>query len=195
VVVRVTPGDTGALHIDAMAAIIGRDAERMRLLSLVRGLGLPDCWIAAGFLRNAVWDALHGRSPRQFYDDVDVIWFDPGSVSAERDAKLESDLARQDGVVRWSVKNQARMHRRNGDAPYASAASAMCHWVETTAAVAVQIDEEGALRFSTPLGTDDLFDMVVRAGPRFRDDKHDIFLARVAEKRWFEHWPLLRLVD
>jgi hypothetical protein len=190
-----TSSDRGALHINAMAAIIRRDAERMRLLALVRGLGLPDCWIAAGFLRNAVWDDLHGRAPRQFYDDVDVIWFDADGSGAQFDAKLESDLSRQDGAVRWSVKNQARMHQRNGDAPYGSAASAMCHWVETTAAVAVQIDQEGALRFLTPLGTDDLFDMVVRAGPRFRDEKHDIFVARVAEKRWFEHWQLLRLVD
>lgn len=190
-----TRRDAGALHIRAMEAIIRGDAERLRRLALVRGLGLPDCWIAAGFLRNAVWDDLHGHAPRQFYDDIDVIWFDPGSCCAERDAELESDLSRQDGLVRWSVKNQARMHRRNGDAPYGSAAAAMCHWVETTAAVAVQMDSEGGLRFSTPLGTDDLFDMVIRAGPRFRAEKHDVFVARVGEKRWFEHWPLLRLVD
>ncbi|WRQ77412.1 nucleotidyltransferase family protein [Pseudomonas saxonica] len=30
---------------------------------MVRSLNLPDCWIGAGFLRNAVWDYLHGRSP------------------------------------------------------------------------------------------------------------------------------------
>jgi hypothetical protein len=40
-----------------------RDTERLRLVRLVDSLGLPDCWIAAGFVRNAVWDSLHARTP------------------------------------------------------------------------------------------------------------------------------------
>lgn len=182
-------------HIERMAAIVRRDPERLRCLRLVRDLGLPDCWVAAGFLRNAIWDALHGRAPRQAYDDVDVIWFDRGRAGAEDDAALAAELARRDAGVRWSVKNQARMHVRNGDPPYGSAAEAMCHWVETTAAVAVRIDADDGIVLSTPLGTDDLFDLVVRPGPRFRAGKRAIFDARVAAKRWLEDWPLLRLAD
>jgi len=182
-------------HVERMAAIVRRDPERLRCLRLVRDLGLPDCWIAAGFLRNAVWDDLHGRAPRQAYDDIDVIWFDSERASADQDIALEVELVRRDASRRWSVKNQARMHVRNSDPPYGCAADAMRHWVETTAAVALRIDAADAISFSTPLGTDDLFDMVIRPGKRFRGDKRSIFSARIAEKRWFENWPLLRLAD
>ncbi len=182
-------------HQRQMEAIIRHDPERLRLLRLVRDLDLPDCWVAAGFLRNAIWDFLHGRPARQAYDDIDVIWFDATRASAEQDAALEVELAQRDASIRWSVKNQARMHRRNGDTPYRSAADAMRHWVETTAAVALRIDDSDQISFSTPLGTTDLFGMIMRPGPRFRGEKHPIFLARVAEKRWFENWPLLQLAD
>ena len=37
------------------AAPWGLDALRA-----VAALGLPDCWIAAGVLRNPIWDRLHG---------------------------------------------------------------------------------------------------------------------------------------
>ncbi|WP_404943225.1 nucleotidyltransferase family protein, partial [Pseudomonas sp. DP16D-T1] len=43
-------------------AIISDDPIRRRMLEIVRSLNLPDCWIGAGFVRNAVWDHLHGRS-------------------------------------------------------------------------------------------------------------------------------------
>ena len=55
-------------------AILRADPIRWRLLEVVSQLDLPDCWIAAGFIRNAVWDALHGRNPRPPLGDVDVIW-------------------------------------------------------------------------------------------------------------------------
>lgn len=186
---------TRQTHIDRMDAIIQYDQVRMQRLRLVRELGLPDCWIAAGFLRNAIWDALHGRQPRKAYDDIDVIWFDSHRADLMLDVRLEADLARRDPSARWSVKNQARMHGRNQDAPYASAVDAMCHWVETTAAVAVRIDAADKLHFSLPLGTADLFDMILRPGPRFLSEKHPVFVARSTQKRWFERWPLLTLAD
>lgn len=182
-------------HHQRIEAIIRRDPERLRLLRLVRDLELPDSWIAAGFLRNAVWDFLHDRTARQVYDDIDVIWFDVSCASADKDAALEDELARQEASVRWSVKNQARMHLRNGDTAYRDAADAMRHWVETSAAVALRIDAMDRISFSTPLGTDDLFEMIIRPGPRFRGDKHPIFDARITEKRWFENWPRLQLRD
>ncbi|MEY2883712.1 MAG: hypothetical protein RL490_1436 [Pseudomonadota bacterium] len=186
---------TSQLHVDRMNAIIQCDLIRMERLRLVRDLGLPDCWIAAGFLRNAIWDDLHGRQPRQAYDDIDVIWFDPHRTDLMLDVQLEADLAQRDPSARWSVKNQARMHGRNQDVPYASAADAMCHWVESTAAVAVRIDAADQLQFSTPVGTADLFAMILRPGPRFLSEKHPVFVARITQKRWFERWPLLTLAD
>lgn len=46
----------------ALQTLISSDAQRWHLLDIVRSLALPDCWIGAGFVRNAVWDHLHGRA-------------------------------------------------------------------------------------------------------------------------------------
>lgn len=169
-------------RLEILEAIIRADPERMRLLGLVSSLRLPDCWVAAGFVRNALWDALHSYETMQSYDDIDFVWFDRGRTSPQADTDAEVSLQRLAAEVRWSVKNQARMHLRNEDAPYNSTAQAMSHWVETSAAVAVRLDDSGDVRFSTPLGTDDLFGLVHRPGPRFEDVKYDIFLDRSREK-------------
>ncbi|WP_312467639.1 nucleotidyltransferase family protein, partial [Stutzerimonas nitrititolerans] len=41
--------------------VIKDDPVRLRILRFVSALGLPDCWVAAGFVRSAVWDRQHGR--------------------------------------------------------------------------------------------------------------------------------------
>src|SRR5262249_20762208 len=97
-----------------IAAFIGSNTEMMRQLGAVAELQLPDAWIGAGFVRNAVWDALTGRGPAAL-NDVDVVYFDRSDLRAERDRSVEADLVRTIASAPWSVKNQARMHVRNGD--------------------------------------------------------------------------------
>jgi hypothetical protein len=43
-----------------IAAFIARQPPMMRVLRAVAAQRLPDGWVGAGFIRNAVWDALHG---------------------------------------------------------------------------------------------------------------------------------------
>jgi hypothetical protein len=90
--------------------------------------------------------------------------------------------------VPWSVKNQARMHRRNGDAPYRSTADAMAHWAETATCVAVCLDERGRCRLLAPYGLDDLMAMYIRPTPHFLG-KLDVFRARTDRKDWRALWP------
>jgi len=117
----VTPPIEGAGADGARAtlqALVASDRPRMRVLGFVRELGLPDCWVAAGFVRNRVWDHLHRRSTSPLSGDIDVIWYDPAHCTPARDAALEAALRERDGTLCWSVKNQARMHRRNADQAY-----------------------------------------------------------------------------
>lgn len=176
---------------DDIAALLRADALRWHLLGLVAELALPDAWIAAGFVRNAVWDALHDREPGIPDGDVDVIWFDPSRTDPALDRAIEAALRAKDPAIMWSVKNQARMHLRNGDRPYASAKDAMCHWPETATAIAVRRTGENTCEVAAPFGLDDLFGLVVRPGPRFADERRIIFESRIGEKRWFERWPRL----
>ena len=176
-----------------LTRLIRADAERMRLLALVRALDLPDCWIGAGFVRNAVWDHLHGRAPRVPDGDIDIIWFDPLRTGPATDEGIEHALRALDAAIDWSVKNQARMHAGNGDQRYASAEDAMRYWPETATAVAVRLDAGGLLEIAAPFGLDDLFAGVIRPTPGFVERKRAVFDARWQAKRWLVRWPRLRL--
>ena len=177
-----------------LQTLITNDPRRLRILQQVRELDLPDCWVAAGFVRSAVWDHLHQRTPSPLPEDIDVIWFDRSQTAPARDAELETILRHQDESLQWSVKNQARMHLRNDDAPYASATEAMRYWPETATAVAVRLDEQGRLEVAAPLGLEDLFNLVVRPAGRFKGEKQPIYQQRLRSKNWLATWPKLKVL-
>ncbi|SHJ05926.1 hypothetical protein SAMN02745194_01643 [Roseomonas rosea] len=174
-----------------LAALLGADPWRRPLLRAVAALGLPDAWIGAGFVRDATWDALHGRPASPPAGDVDVVWFGPDAPSAAADRAIEARLREMAPGPDWSVTNQARMHGRNGDPPYRDTEDALRHWPETATAVAAQWNG-AAVRVLAPLGLSDLLGGVLRPGPRFTGAKRALFEERVAAKRWRSRWPLLR---
>jgi hypothetical protein len=67
--------------------------------------------------------------------NVDVTWFCRERAGREENGQAEAALRAMDPTISWSVWNQARMHGRNGAAPYASATDAMRFWPETAAAI------------------------------------------------------------
>jgi len=180
-------------HSDDLKSLLRTDPVRQRLIALVHSLDLPDCWIAAGFVRNAVWDSLHGKAPSLPSGDVDVIWFDSSRNGADIDLHLENRLSKLDNSFAWSVKNQSRMHARNGDAPYRSASDAMRFWPETATAVAVRYTDDDNLEIAAPFELDDLYAAIVRPTPRFTGAKRPLFDQRLQHKNWLQHWPLLRV--
>jgi uncharacterized protein len=181
-------------HAPALQAILANDPARRSALAMVRSLRLPDCWIGAGFIRNAVWDYLHDRPPVRHTGDVDVVWFSRERDGPSEDHGLEAVLRALDPSVDWSVRNQARMHVRNGDAPYASAFEAIGHWPETATAVAVRQTAEGSYEVVAPFGLGDLFGLVLRPTPRFAaGDKRAVYLGRMQSKGWLAIWPRLRI--
>jgi len=181
------------MTVTALQHLIQTDLIRMRMLAQVRALALPDCWIGAGFVRNAVWDSLHHRSPSAPSGDVDVIWHNPGHGGEAIDRALEASLRGADSAVDWSVKNQARMHQANRDPAYASAIDAMRYWPETATAVAVRLGVGDIVEVAAPYGLHDLFDGVLRPTPAFTGARRAIFDARCQGKQWLLKWPRLRL--
>jgi uncharacterized protein len=173
-----------ALTAFAIAALIRRDACHWRVLGVIAALDLPGGCVGAGFVRNLVWDHLHGRRCDCRQADVDVLYFDPVRTDPARDAAIEARLRDHAPGVRWSVKNQARMHLRNGDAPYASVTDAMRSWPETATAVAAR-RTGGACTVIAPFGTDDLAGMILRpTAPA----KLPALRERLAAKNWRSRW-------
>jgi hypothetical protein len=110
--------------------IMKTNDELMRDLELVRDLELPEWYIAAGYVRNFIWDHLHEY--------------------------------------------------------------AMKRWPETATAVAVSLDKYNQVTVIAPHGLNDLFDLVIRRSPHFKDKEY--FHSRVHSKRWLELWPQLNVL-
>ena len=73
--------------------LIQSDHAMIETLAAVRDLALPDGWIAAGFVRNRIWDHLHGYAEPTPLNDIDVVYFDPGLPCRRRRRKrLEATL-------------------------------------------------------------------------------------------------------
>lgn len=122
-----------------------------------------------------------------------MIWHCRERAGPGEDTRIQACLLALDPSIPWSVKNQARMHRRNGDAPYASSTDAMRFWPETATAVAVRRTAANRLEIAAPFGLDDLFNLSIRPTPAFAGAKRSIVTQRIRDKQWREQWPLLRI--
>lgn len=178
----------------ALQRLLLDDPVRMKALYAVRALKLSDGWIGAGFVRDAIWDHLHGYGQRPISGDVDVVWFDSERCNPAHDSDLEETLSQQYPMFNWSVKNQARMHQRNGDDPYLSTEDALLYWPETATAVAVRVGDRHLIETLAPYGIDDLFELRLRPTPQFENEKWDVFKHRLATKRWADRYPMLQLI-
>lgn len=161
-------------------------------LRQARALNLTDWCLAAGFVRNLIWDRLHHRQNLTPLNDIDLIYFNAAEVSEASDCVLETQL-RQWSSHPWSVKNQARMHLRNNDAPYTSTADAMSYWVEVETAVGAYLDADDQIRLVAPFGLLANVAGTVTMNPK--RPKPDSFRHRIEQKAWLTHWPQLRVKE
>ncbi|MEM0955121.1 MAG: nucleotidyltransferase family protein [Pseudomonadota bacterium] len=168
------------------------DPWRMDALRLAASLKLNDWCLAAGFVRNLVWDKVHSYAVSTPLNDINLIYFDPVRDSSDSDKAIESEL-RAISTLPWSVKNQARMHLRNDDAPYFSTEHAMKHWVELETAIGARISSSGDLELVAPFGVAGLFDSTITINPNRR--KTADFTHRIKSKRWLELGPSLEIID
>jgi hypothetical protein len=176
---------------DDILALIASDPWMMGVIDAAARLDLPQWMIGAGFVRNKVWDHLHGIS-RAAVDtaDIDLIYFDPADTREETEKGYDAWL-RAALDVEWSAKNQARMHTVDRRPPYLSAEDALSQWVETATCVAAT-RREGQLRLIAPHGVGDLVNLIVRPSPAHAD-RPEVMLARAGKKRWLAKWPRLRI--
>jgi hypothetical protein len=154
----------------------------------------PSLYLGGGLVRNAVWDYLHGYKRATPIDDVDIVYFDQLRERKEQDVALEADLRRRIPNLKWSVKNQARMHLVNGEDPYTTFEDAVRKWPETATSIAVRQTAGGDLEIIAPHGYSDLFRLVVRPTHHFRNRIED-YRRRIQKKQWQQVWPHLLVLE
>ncbi len=172
------------------AVLLQADPWRLDCLRAVRALQLPDWYLAAGFLRNAIWDAVH-QLPQTPLNDIDLVFFDPLDLSLDRETQLEQHLAAQFPGQCFEVRNQARMHLKHGHPPYQHCGDGIRRWVEQPTCVGVRLLADDRLEFYAPFGLALNWSLQVTINPDF--PRPEVFAERVAAKRWLELWPQLQI--
>lgn len=183
------------MDLPGVERLLANDSCAMEALHAAASLDLPDWWIGAGFVRNRVWDHLSGRSNVRPDRDVDLVYFDADHGEPERDQELERVAGERFPGVPWEIRNQARMHSRNGDAPYTDSLDAISNWPETATCVAARL-VDGQVQVVARHGVADLVTLVARPSPRFATaGKAAVVAQRIERKGWIERWPELRIED
>ena len=155
-------------------------------------VNLPNAWLVAGALAQTVWNARFGLPPGHGISDIDLIYFDPGDLTAAAEqAQAARIRALFPDVAPWiDVKNEARVHlwyaAKFGFAirPYRSSRDAIDSFPSTATTLALRPAPHGPA-LHAPFGLDDLFAGVVR--PNKRLITAAIYAAKVA--RWRACWP------
>ncbi|WP_310831116.1 nucleotidyltransferase family protein [Paenibacillus pedocola] len=181
---------------EELLRLVAEDRWMMDILAAARDLGLPDCWVCAGFVRSKVWDVQHDFTSRTPLGDVDVIYYDPADIREEIEKAWEARLREADPSVPWSVKNQARMHVVNDLEPYTSATDGMSKFPETATALGLALTGQGEVILSAPHGVRDVLDLIVRPSPLFNANPrlHPVYEERIAKKNWQGVWNQLQVI-
>ncbi|MDY6884346.1 MAG: nucleotidyltransferase family protein [Pseudomonadota bacterium] len=191
----------------------------MDCLRALSALNLPQGYLGAGFVRNAIWDDLHNKARPTPLNDIDVVYFSdeitvpqskvsventieslsqPGvqagvlSEAKAQEKAFEHELARFVPNANWQVKNQARMHLALGHAPYKSCSEAISYWIERETCVAVRLLANDDVDILAPFGLEANFAGTISINPKY--PRPDVFEQRVVSKNWPKVWPLLKVV-
>jgi len=177
---------------EEISQLIHTDSWMMDVLRAAESLNLADWWIGAGFLRNKVWNHIEGKESEQTRD-VDLVYFSDADTSQETDWAYDEKMNQEYSFAQWEVRNQARMHYKNGFEPFTSTADGIAHWTETATAVAVRL-RESKLEYLFCYGTDDLFNLVARPTPHCKTGAMlKVFQERINKKQWQQKWPDLQV--
>jgi hypothetical protein len=175
------------------ADLLRADPFRMNCLRAARQLGLTDYYLAAGFLRNAIWDHLHHKTVMTALNDIDLVYFDASDTSTSTELRLCSALQHLLPTEHWEVRNQARMHLYHGHPSYQHTAEGISHWVEMATCVGVRLEHDDSFSFCAPYGLKENWSLQLRINPK--NPRYELFSTRIEQKNWLRIWPQLQLVE
>lgn len=169
--------------------IIAENEHINKIIDTIRLIDYEYLYSTGGTLRNAVWASLHAIETNTKKEDCDIIFYNSSILNKNYEETIRNDLQEIYPKINWSVKNQARMHIRNGHKKYKDILDALKAFPETASAIA--IGKKGELL--TPYRTKDLLNLTLRPTPFCAKNELEVFDRRVLEKKWLIKWPKLKL--
>lgn len=170
-----------------------RDTFRMNCLRTARQLKLKDCYLAAGFLRNAIWDHLHDLSKMTPLNDIDLVYFDAADTSSATEQRLAQRLNQLLPNAGWEVRNQARMHVRHGHTPYQNTEEGIAQWIEVPTCVGVRLEDDDSFSFCAPYGLEQNWSLQLKLNRH--NPSLQLFAQRMQQKNWLALWPKLQVIS
>lgn len=177
--------------MEDILSLIYSDSWALNILRLVQSREIPDCWVGGGFVRNRVWDEMHGFPHSVEFYDIDLMYFDPNVKEPETESSIEREL-KSTFSASWEATNQSRMHEKRRFDPFVSTAHALQHTsVDTASCIAIRM-HNNKLGLLAPYGMDDLLNLRIRPIPDYRN-RVSALQQRIIRKKWLKRWPKLQL--
>ncbi len=159
---------------------------------------LNNYYIGAGFLVQTVWNYLSGNSLDYGIGDIDIVYYDAGDLSFEKEKEVETRITSLLSNISFKVdvKNEARVHLWYEEKfgykiePYQSLEEAINSWPTTATSIGVRNGNNGQFEVYAPYGLNDLFGMIVRANKL--QITREIY-EKKADK-WSKLWPELIII-
>ncbi|MET4576265.1 nucleotidyltransferase family protein [Ottowia thiooxydans] len=185
---------TASLSPADFISIALRNPINLQLLHRLRDLEIPQCYLTAGCLFQAVWNLHSGLPAHWGVNDYDIFYFDDSDLSEEaEDRVIQRALkASVDLGVKVEVRNQARVHlwyQRRFNASYPQlrhAREGIDRYLVACTRVGINV---ATGQLYAPDGLTDLAAGVLRPNPLYRDLRQ--FEAKAISYQ--ERWPWLRI--
>jgi len=179
---------------DLLKAWALENRANAEILRRLPALGLPQAYLVAGCLYQAVWNRQARRPVAADIKDYDVFYFDPDTSWAAEDRAIRraADLFADLGVT-VELKNQARVHLwyaerfGTGYPALTSTEDGIGRYLVACTCIGIRA-EDGALY--APYGLAELWDGVLRMNPA--NPRPALFQAKAESYR--ARWPWLRIV-
>ncbi|MDV6000402.1 UNVERIFIED_CONTAM: nucleotidyltransferase family protein [Streptococcus canis] len=169
--------------------LMAADKDMMTVLTIIASLPLADAWLAAGAIRNFMWNQLAYGIGFDTDTDIDVVFYDP-SLPYEASQLVENHLHQNFPNYRWEVRNQADMHCHSPNTkPYLSTCDAISKYPERCTAIGLRLIDD-QLELFAPYGLADILAFECHPTPHFLADKERLLLyqKRLATKDWQKKW-------
>ncbi|MDQ0228682.1 nucleotidyltransferase family protein [Metabacillus niabensis] len=187
------------IYEELLVETISKSEPLTRVLQVLKKLNLPfDYYVGAGCITNTIWNEKSGYALDYGISDIDIVYYDSGDITSERENELKFELISQLGDFQFKldVKNQARVHLWYESKfgfpikPYLSLEAAIDSWPTTATAIGVRMEKNDLFSIYAPYQLDDLFSLVVR--PNKRMVTKEIFGNKAS--KWKDKWPKLEII-
>lgn len=158
------------------------------IVNILDNFDEEELYLTGGILRNAIWNKLHCREEFFYLDDCDIIFYND-KIDKEHEREIENYLKISFPYLKWSVKNQARMHIKNGHLKYKNIIDAVYCFPETSSAIAIN----GKWDIIAPYGYHDILNLRLNPTNFCRKNEIHIFNKRISEKKWLQEFEQLTL--